>query len=181
VLTPRHATPRSFVRGRAATVEPDCALRRPAPAGAPADAPSACAGSVGGGSVLLDDGTRLPYDWLVLALGADARAAQVPGAAAHAIPFVSLADVERCESALRAASATRGAAPVRVAVVGGGVSGVELAATLGARLGAGGDVALLTGGDDILVRHCVTASGCHVLGARLTWRPLCVAPAGEWQ
>jgi NADH:ubiquinone reductase (non-electrogenic) len=138
------------VRGSAARVELDCALHRPAPAGSPPGAPASCAGSVGGGRVLLTDGSELAYDWLVLALGADARAADVPGAAAHAIPFVSLQDVERCEGALRDAAAARRGAAVRVAVVGAGVSGVELAATLGARLGAGGDVALLTGGPDIL-------------------------------
>lgn len=101
--------PRSFVRGRVASVELDCALRRPAPAGAPPGAPATdVAGSVGGGAVLLaDDGdgaaaaASLPYDYLVLALGADARAADVPGAAEHAIPFVTLQARPRAWRALR--------------------------------------------------------------------------------
>jgi NADH dehydrogenase FAD-containing subunit len=56
------------------------------------------------------------------------------------------------DAALRDATAARRGAPVRVAVVGGGVGGVELAAAVGARMGATADVALLTPGEDILVR-----------------------------
>ena len=129
-----------------ADVAPECPLRGAGP-GAPT------AGSVGGGTVLLDDGRSLQYDWAVVALGADARAPpSVAGAAAHALPFATLDDARALRAALDAAAARRGTAPVRCAVVGGGVAGVELAATLGGLLRSGGDVALLTPGNDILVR-----------------------------
>ncbi len=48
------------------------------------------AGSLGGGSVRLADGRALPYDWLVLGLGAESATDAVPGAQQHALPFSTL-------------------------------------------------------------------------------------------
>lgn len=162
-----------FMRAKAKVVEPDKVVQAPAGQAGGQD------GSVGGGGVLLEDGTTVPYDWLargagirsggrirsrqprrfaqrhrpatqppdppspalppplpaaqIIALGAKARAANVPGARESAIPFVTLADAERAKSALARAAAARGGA-ARALVVGGGYSGVELAATLRTRL-----------------------------------------------
>ncbi len=159
--------PRSFLQDRALAVAPDCPL--PA-AGAPPGAPPRAAGSLGGGALALASGASLPYDWLVLAPGASVRAPEgVPGAAAHALPFATLEDVARVRDALAAAGPA-----ARAAVVGAGVGGCELAATLAARLvPAGGDVTLLAAGDDVLpgappaqrdaVRAALAAVGVRVL------------------
>jgi NADH dehydrogenase FAD-containing subunit len=69
----------------------------------------------------------LPYDTLVYAVGSRA-AAQAPGAAAHAY---LLADLEGAEAARRGLAAL--APGARVAVVGGGLTGVESAAEVAER------------------------------------------------
>ncbi|QFZ22796.1 NAD(P)/FAD-dependent oxidoreductase [Saccharothrix syringae] len=66
-------------------------------------------------------GGELTYDRLVYALGSRAGL-DVPGAAEHAHPLATLEDAEALAGALRAAR--------RVAVVGGGLTGVEAAAEL---------------------------------------------------
>lgn len=71
---------------------------------------------------LLDDGTRVGYDKLVVTTGGAARRLRVPGSgAAHMLTLRSLADAQ----ALRA----RMGGAKRLAVVGGGVIGLELAST----------------------------------------------------
>ncbi|MFC0647002.1 NAD(P)/FAD-dependent oxidoreductase [Cellulomonas phragmiteti] len=83
---------------------------------------------VGDGHVVLDDGTHLAFDRLVLAVGSHARVpAEVPGAREHAVPVAGLEDAHRLREALAAAGP--GAA---VTVVGGGLTGVETASELAA-------------------------------------------------
>lgn len=84
---------------------------------------AACAG----GCVL-----ELPYDYLVVALGSRAHFFDVPGAAERALPLKTLEDARRTRAAIvevfeRAARERRAPA---FAVVGGGPTGVELAAEL---------------------------------------------------
>ncbi|MGW8378132.1 FAD-dependent oxidoreductase [Streptomyces sp. ODS28] len=72
----------------------------------------------------LADGTRLGYDVLVYALGSAAATHAVPGAAEHAYAVATAEDARR----LRARLAEGGGSSV--AVVGGGLTGIEAAAEL---------------------------------------------------
>jgi NADH dehydrogenase len=83
--------------------------------------------------VALADGTSLPYDVLVLSIGAVSASFGVAGVEEHALQLKSLADAERVRSHLlhrfEAASAAGGAADgeLDVVIVGGGPTGVEMA------------------------------------------------------
>jgi NADH:ubiquinone reductase (non-electrogenic) len=48
--------------------------------------------SEGGGTVLLSDGLSVPYDWLVLALGAETNTFGIPGVKELAMPFSTYDD-----------------------------------------------------------------------------------------
>lgn len=75
-----------------------------------------------GRKVLLDSGEAIGYDRLVYALGSRTSWLGVPGAAEHAHPAERAAELaERMRTAAR---------PGTVAVVGGGLTGIELAAEL---------------------------------------------------
>ncbi|RCV20713.1 hypothetical protein SETIT_4G079100v2 [Setaria italica] len=90
-----------------------------------------------GGVVHLESGTVIEYDWLVLALGAEAKIDVVPGSAEYALPFTTLEDALRVESKLKMLERKRfgkSAPTIEVAIVGLGYSGVELAATISERL-----------------------------------------------
>lgn len=92
--------------------------------------------SVPGGTVLLESGFLIEYDWLVLALGAEPKLDFVPGAMEFAFPFYSLEDAMRVNEKLRKLERRNfsNGSTVKVAVVGCGYSGVELAATISERL-----------------------------------------------
>ncbi|MBV9919237.1 MAG: FAD-dependent oxidoreductase [Pseudonocardia sp.] len=104
-----------------------------------------------GREVVLVSGRRLPYDYVVYAVGSTGAArSSVPGAAEYAHPIAEFESAQR----LRAVVAQRGRdAPLTV--VGGGLTGIETAAELA---GTGHAVRLICGG---------------VLGASL-------AEAGRW-
>ncbi|XP_059624475.1 alternative NAD(P)H-ubiquinone oxidoreductase C1, chloroplastic/mitochondrial [Cornus florida] len=93
-------------------------------------------GSSCGGSVHLGSGLVIEYDWLVLALGAEAKLDVVPGALEFALPFSTLEDALKVDEKLRTLERKNFGkdSPIRVAVVGCGYSGVELAATVAERL-----------------------------------------------
>ncbi len=99
--------------------------------------------------VKLLGGERLSYDYLVLALGGKTRTDGVPGAAQYALPFRSLADARYLDERLRSLEATD-LSQIRVAVIGGGASGVELACKVADRLGKRGHILLVERGDQIL-------------------------------
>ncbi len=99
--------------------------------------------------VHLSDDTVLPYDRLVLALGGETPLHMAPGTAEHAIAFRTLDDAYRLQERLRVLEASP-ADRIRVAVVGGGYSGVELACKLADRLGDRGRVRLVELNDQIL-------------------------------
>ncbi len=84
--------------------------------------------------VRLQDGEALTYDRLVLAMGGETPLDLVPGAADHALPFRTIADAYRLEERLRQLEASDGD-KIRIAIVGAGYSGVELACKLADRLG----------------------------------------------
>jgi NADH dehydrogenase len=87
--------------------------------------------------VLVDRGTPIPYDNLILAAGAVSSDFGVPGVAEHAIPLKTLADATRIRSTIldrfEAANADPSLADDGVLtflVAGGGPTGVELSGAL---------------------------------------------------
>lgn len=76
--------------------------------------------------VVLQDGTRLPYDWLALTTGARNRRLSVPGA-----DLAGVHDVRSADDAQRLLAALPGCR--RVCVIGGGFIGLEVASALQAR------------------------------------------------
>ncbi|HIK43748.1 MAG TPA: NAD(P)/FAD-dependent oxidoreductase [Leptolyngbyaceae cyanobacterium M65_K2018_010] len=99
--------------------------------------------------VSLSDGSTLTYDRLVLALGGTTPMDRAPGVAEHALAFRTLEDAYRLKERLRLLEAS-GADKIRVAVVGGGYSGVELACKVAGHLGDRGRVRLVEQTDTIL-------------------------------
>ncbi len=106
--------------------------------------------NLGDRQVFLPDQEPLTYDRLVLAMGGETPLDGVPGVADHAIPFRTVEDAQRLQERLRALEAST-AEVIRVAVVGGGYSGVELACKLADRLGQRGRIRLVERADDILL------------------------------
>jgi NADH dehydrogenase len=74
-------------------------------------------------------GRRIPWQRLVLATGASVDSFGIPGADRHSLSFRSLADVQRLQDLVHHL-ASSGRPLQRLAVVGGGPSGVELACKL---------------------------------------------------
>ncbi|MER3491884.1 MAG: FAD-dependent oxidoreductase [Mastigocladus sp. ERB_26_2] len=99
--------------------------------------------------VYLQDGPEIGYDRLVLALGGETPLDIVPGATSYAYPFRTVTDVYRLEERLRVLEESD-TDKIRVAIVGGGYSGVELACKLADRLGSRGRFRLIELTDQIL-------------------------------
>ncbi len=100
-------------------------------------------------TVQLADKSELNYDRLVLALGGETPLDLVPGAASHAYPFRTITDAYRLEERLRVLEAAN-PEKIRVAIVGAGYSGVELACKLADRIGEKGRFRLIEIADQIL-------------------------------
>jgi demethylphylloquinone reductase len=100
-------------------------------------------------TVTVSGSANIIYDKLVLALGGETPIGNTPGVAEHTIPFRNLQDVTRLEGRLRHLE-TSDQEKIRVAVVGGGFSGVELACKLADRLKERGRIRLIELGDKIL-------------------------------
>ena len=99
--------------------------------------------------VTVDGDITIDYDKLVLATGGKTPVDIVPGAKEYALPFRSLNDAFRLQEELRLLEAAN-PDKIRVAVVGGGYSGVELACKLAARLGEKGRIRIIERGEQIL-------------------------------
>jgi len=99
--------------------------------------------------VHLHDGPEIPYDRLVLALGGETPLDSVSGSASYAFPFRTLTDAYRLEERLRVLEESL-ADKIRVAIVGAGYSGVELACKLADRFGERGRLRLIELTDQIL-------------------------------
>ncbi|MFN6559138.1 MAG: NAD(P)/FAD-dependent oxidoreductase [Nostoc sp. ChiSLP01] len=99
--------------------------------------------------VNLHEGPQIPYDRLVLALGGETPLDLVPGAAAYAYTFRTISDAYRLEERLRFLEESN-ADKIRVAIVGAGYSGVELACKLADRLGERGRFRIVEIADQIL-------------------------------
>jgi len=113
-----------------------------------------CQGTVSGidveaKRVQLHDGPEISCDRLVLALGGETPLDMVKGAVEYAYSFRTLKDAYRLEERLRFLEASN-TDKIRVAIVGAGYSGVELACKLADRLGDKGRVRLIEQGDTIL-------------------------------
>ena len=91
----------------------------------------------------------LSYDELVFALGGRTPLEMVPGAAEYAFPFHSLKDAYQLDDRLRSLE-NSDREKIRIAIVGGGYSGVELACKLRDRLRDRARIRLVERGEMIL-------------------------------
>ena len=99
--------------------------------------------------VELQDGSEMIYDRLVLAVGGETPVDIVPGCQEYAIPFRTIGDAYRLQEKLRFLE-TSDKDKIRVAVVGGGYSGVELACKIADRLEHRGRLRIIEQGNTIL-------------------------------
>lgn len=99
--------------------------------------------------VQLADSPSLSYDQLVIAIGGQTPLDAVSGAREYAIPFRTLTDAFRLKQQLRLLEESD-AEKIRIAIVGGGYSGVELACKLADRLGDRGRIRIIERGETIL-------------------------------
>ena len=102
-----------------------------------------------GKQVTLQDDTTIAYDKLVLSTGGATPVDIVPGAKEYALPFRSLDDAYRLQEKIRLLEEAN-VDKIRVAIVGGGYSGVELACKLADRLGEKGRIRIIDRGEQIL-------------------------------
>ncbi len=103
--------------------------------------------SVGGNSS--SNITELPYDRLVLALGGETPLDMAPGVAEHALPFRTVNHAYQLAERLSIFEESS-QDQIRVAIIGAGYSGVELACKLADRLGDRGRIRLVELSDTIL-------------------------------
>ncbi|MBW4425064.1 MAG: NAD(P)/FAD-dependent oxidoreductase [Nostoc desertorum CM1-VF14] len=99
--------------------------------------------------VNVQNGPEIPYDRLVLALGGETPLDLVPGATAYGYPFRTISDAYRLEERLRFLEESD-VDKIRVAIIGAGYSGVELACKLADRLGERGRFRIIEIADQIL-------------------------------
>lgn len=99
--------------------------------------------------VHLQEGSEIPYDRLVLALGGETPLDMVPGATSYAFPFRTIDDAYHLEARLRLLEESP-VDKIRVAIVGGGYCGVELACKLADRLQNRARIRLIEMTDQIL-------------------------------
>lgn len=101
--------------------------------------------------VQLTDEREFNYDRLVLAMGGETPLDAVEGAREYATCFKSIEDAYKLQEKLRILEASQQDF-IRVAIIGGGYSGVELACKLADRLKSRGRIRLVEQGDRILSR-----------------------------
>ena len=124
-----------------------------------------------GRALVLQDGSTLGFDYLIVAAGAEANFFGVPGMREHGWPLYTLPDAVQLRrhllSALEHATAAGpAAAPINVVVAGGGPTGVE---TTGALTSMARELA----GPAVTLRVTLVeaASGCSTASARTPPRP----------
>ena len=83
---------------------------------------------IAGGDIHFESGTRLQFNYLVLALGSQANYFNIPGLADHSLPFKTVLDALRLRQRLLEEVEDPGCPKLRIVVGGGGSTGVELAA-----------------------------------------------------
>lgn len=99
--------------------------------------------------VILTNHESLSYDRLVIALGGTTPTDLVSGAAENAIPFRSLENAYKLKEKLRQLE-NSDKESIKLAVIGGGYSGVELALKIADHLGNRGKIRIIDRGSDIL-------------------------------
>lgn len=99
--------------------------------------------------VQLHDGPDFTYDRLVLAMGGETPLDMAPGVMEYGLGFRTITDAYRLEERLRILEESD-KEKIRVAIVGAGYSGVELACKLAERLGDRGRLRLIEMSDMIL-------------------------------
>ncbi|MFQ3680108.1 MAG: NAD(P)/FAD-dependent oxidoreductase [Pseudanabaenaceae cyanobacterium] len=121
----------------------------------------------------LADGRRIGWDYLVLATGCETPLGGVPGAREYALPFRTLADAQRLNQKLTVLEKSR-REKIRVCLVGGGASGIELACKLADRLGERGRVRILDRNRGLLMRGLPAnrEAAEKALDQRNVWRDL---------
>jgi demethylphylloquinone reductase len=102
-----------------------------------------------GKHVRLDDGETLTYDRLMLAMGGETPLDFVPGAEEFAIPFRTVTDAFQLSDRLRQLEASE-TDKIRIAIVGAGYSGIELACKLADKLGNRARIRIVEQTDQIL-------------------------------
>jgi selenide,water dikinase len=105
----------------------------------------------------LEGRPALHYDVASLDVGSTVRGLELPGVRQHALPTRPIRGfVDRLAGEIARAREARGEAPLRIAIVGGGAAGVELAFTLGFRLRRAAvrfELALLAASPELLPGH----------------------------
>ena len=99
--------------------------------------------------VTLDDGSQVKCDRLVLATGGNTPLNIAPGAKEYAIPFRTLEDAYRLKERLRLLTESD-RDKIRVTIVGGGYSGVEIACKVSDLIGTRGRIRIIERGSHIL-------------------------------
>ena len=99
--------------------------------------------------VQLADQANLDYDWLVLAMGGKTPMEMVSGATDFAFPFHSLQDAYQLEERLKFLENSN-QDKIRIAIVGGGYSGVEIACKLRDRAQERAKIRIIERGEMIL-------------------------------
>ncbi len=122
------------------------------------------------GTVSCEGRPPVPYDVVSIDIGSAPRTADVPGAAEHAVPVKPIGRFVARWEALAGRLSGRGG-PVRIAVVGGGAGGVELALSVRHRLSRrAGQVAMtvVDAADVLLPAHnaATRARFARILAAR---------------
>ena len=105
-----------------------------------------------GGSISAEKAEEMTiaFDKVVLACGAQPNLSVIPGAPQHALPFCTIDHANRLSARLRALVESN-RAEIRVAVLGGGYSGVEVSSTVAEYLGARGRVTILDRNECVMV------------------------------
>ena len=99
--------------------------------------------------VKLKERGTISYDYLVLGVGRKANGTEIRGVQEYALKFRTLVDTQKLHQKLVALE-TSGQDQIKVAIVGGGPGGVEVAVKVADRLGIRGQVQLLTRSKEIL-------------------------------
>jgi NADH dehydrogenase len=108
-------------------------------------------------NVILSDGSRLPYDDLVIAIGSEVATRGILGVSEHAIPMRTFEDALQIREnlSLLLASGKKSS----IVIVGGGPVGVEIAASIAERFRGAAEVSLLEAGDSILPAYSSKTRG----------------------
>ena len=105
---------------------------------------------VAGKHVVLLDGTTVPYDICVLAVGSVSNDFGISGVEEFSLPMKRTSDAQRIQQKLRDLIAKPSKTPRRVVIVGAGPNGVELAAESAAMGGNALEVILVDSHPDLL-------------------------------